>query len=152
MFEKCKVVIIVIELFMFFSLSAISTRSQGLCDLKTFRLDRITGNVVSEGPKGNEPIRNAKVELWRIGALGHEDVLVASTSTNEDGLFEMVGVKEGHYRLEVSKPNSGFVRNFAGVKLVKSPKVSEARKVIQFRLGVESLKPCGGGDVYLVGR
>src|SRR5882724_5514933 len=110
MFESYKMGMI-FQLVFFLALSTMPAHTQGLCDLKTFRVDRIKGKVVSEGPKGNEPIQNAKVELWRIGGLGYEDVLSGSALTNMDGLFEIIGARDGRYRLEVSKPNSGFVRN-----------------------------------------
>jgi hypothetical protein len=150
MFENKSSIRFILLLLLYFVSSAGPSLAQGICDVKSFRLDKVRGKVVSDGPKGYEPIIRAKVELWRIGGEDEDDVLVASTSSDERGLFEINNMKKGLYRLEVSKWESGFARYVAVVKVVKKVKGPESRKRLVFRLGAEVLKPCGGGDASLV--
>lgn len=130
----------------------VSAYAQGICDYKEFRLERIKGRVISNGPKGYEPISQAKVELWRVGVSDKEDKLIISAMSDEDGYFEIDNIKDGVYRLNVSTTTKGFFSNFAGIKIVKKAKKTERKKLLVFRLGVEALKPCGGGEVFLVRR
>lgn len=122
--------------------------SQGICEWTNFKLDRIKGRVVSDGPHGDEPIADAKVQLWRIHDSG--DVLAASASTDENGVFELRRMKSGQYRLEVSKSTSPFVRNYVGVRVVKRVNEPNGGSWLVFHLGIASLEPCGGGRVALV--
>ena len=126
-------------------LSGESALAQGICDVKSFRLNKLKGEVVSAGSRGFEPIAQAKVELWRLGGEDEDDTLLATTFSDEKGSFEISDTKEGRYRLEVSKWESGFVRYFAEVTVVKKVKESDRGRQLIVRLGVEALKPCGGG-------
>ena len=141
--------IIALAFMLYLTLFTSQTFAQGICDYKEFRLGEIKGRVVSDGPKGYEPVSKAKVELWRIGGVDEDDVIVASTLSGETGYFEISDIKRGKYRLEASKWEGGFVRNFVGIKVVKRAKESERGKGLVFRLGVDVLKPCGGGTVVL---
>jgi hypothetical protein len=133
---------------LFLALLANTSFAQGLCDIKSFALDKIKGKVVSDGPHGYEPIDQAKVELWRVGR--EDDVLVVSTSSDVAGFFELNNIKRGRYRLQISKWDAGFVMNFAVVNVVKRVKKSDKGKLLLFRLGVEVIKPCGGGEIFLI--
>jgi hypothetical protein len=134
---------------MYLTLFAPLSLAQGICDYIVFRVETIKGRVVSNGPNGYEPIPQAKVELWHTGGADKDDTLIASTLSGDNGYFEINNIKKGLYRLHVSTSLRGFFDNFAGVKIVKKVKDSEKGKLIVFRLGVEVLKPCGGGDIFL---
>lgn len=144
-----RVLIIAFAFMTCLALGASQSYSQSICDYKEFRLEEIKGRVISDGPKGYEPIPRAKVELWRVGGADEDDVLVASTLSGDNGYFEINSIKRGKYRLEISKWESGFIMNFVGLKVVKRAKDSERGKGLVFRLGVDALKPCGGGSVVL---
>jgi hypothetical protein len=141
------------------ALSILPSFAQGMCDYKEFRFETIKGRVMVKGivkPDGSsvdEPLAQAKVELWRTAGVDNDnenDALIASTLSDENGYFEINNIKEGLYRLDASKLENGFVRNFVGIKILKKVKKSESGKQLMFRLGVEVLKPCGGGEVSLV--
>jgi hypothetical protein len=124
-------------------------QAQVMCDLQTFRLNKVAGTVVSNGPKGFEPINNAKVDLLRIGSLGENDLLVASTTSDAQGFFRLRGMKPGRYRLEVSKRDGGFLRFSAGIIVVKRTTPEDARQ-LRIRLGVAPLEKEGCGDAVFV--
>ena len=123
--------------------------AQVMCDPQMFRLNKIAGTVVSNGPKGFEPIAKTKIELLRPGRLGENDILVASTASDDNGLFSLPGIKPGRYRLEVSKSNSGFLRFYA-VTIVAKKVTRERQRKLRIRLGVSPLENEGCGDAVLI--
>jgi hypothetical protein len=128
-------------LMLFFALAVDSSFAQAMCDIKTFRLDKVKGKVISNAPKGYEPIPQAKVELWRISKADEDDSLITSIVSDENGLFEIGSIKRGLYRLEVSKYESGFMRHSSAIKIVRE---SGKGKLLMIRLGVsQSWEGCG---------
>jgi hypothetical protein len=122
--------------------------AQGLCDVKDIRLYEVKGKVVSEGPNGVEPIAKAKVKLWLIGKED-DDKMVKDILSDSNGFFEISNLEKGFYRLEISY-DPGFVRFSTGLKILKKTKRSRKDKQLLIRLGVDTFKPCGGGEATLI--
>lgn len=147
--KQSKVILILIVIF-YLALSATPCRAQVMCDPHTFPLNKILGEVVSNGPKGVEPIGEAKVELFRTGREDEDDILVASTKSDANGFFEVGNTKKGLYRLEVSKYESGFMRFYSQIKVGKKSKDAEKVKRLRIRLGVSQVDKEGCGEAVLI--
>lgn len=104
---------------------------------------------MSDGPKGYEPLAEAKVEIWYVGDDVKEHRLVTATTSDAAGRFEVKNIREGRYRIEASKWGSGFIMNFVIVDVGRKVKKSDRGKLLTFVLGVNPLDTCGGGKVYL---
>jgi hypothetical protein len=133
---------IAIFLIMSFVTAVKPASAQPMCDLKRFRLDKIQGKVVSNGPKGYEPIPQSKIELWRIGSADVDDLLIASTVSDENGLFKISPVKRGFYRLEVTNWELGFQRHYSVIKIAKGAG-KEKQLLIRLGVGMLSWESCG---------
>lgn len=134
-------------LMLYFVLAVDSSFAQAMCDIKTFRISNVKGKVVSNGPNGYEPIKQAKVELWLIGKADEDDSLTTSIVSDENGLFEMAHIKRGLYRLEASKYESGFMRHSSAIRIVRE---SGKGKMLLVRLGVSPMGWEGCGDTTLI--
>ncbi|MGD9562514.1 MAG: carboxypeptidase-like regulatory domain-containing protein [Pyrinomonadaceae bacterium] len=84
-------------LFACFAFFVTGTPGQGVCPVKRLSVSEVRGNVLSAG-RENPPIPNTKVELF---SFGREESLVATTSTDNDGMFSFGKVPTGKYRLVV---------------------------------------------------
>lgn len=123
--------------------------AQGLCEPYHFRIDKIKGRVVSDGPKGDEPIPNAKIELRRIKDNLKIEVIKTVFSSNE-GFFDLGKIKKGKYQIAVSQEELNFIDFFFGITRAERKKILKNEEYLYIKLGVSVLKPCGGGKAKLV--
>src|SRR5437763_627074 len=73
--------------------------AQGTCNIKTFRVERVRGQVVYR--VHDEIVAHASVELRRYGG---DETLISSTKTDLRGNFEIQNVRPGTYWLFAWKP------------------------------------------------
>src|ERR1700730_2691850 len=73
---------------------AASSLAQGICNIKTFRLEQVKGKVVYK--VRDETVANASVEL-RV--YGGDETLISSTETDSRGTFEIQNVHPGTFWL-----------------------------------------------------
>ena len=71
--------------------------AQDECPVRTHKLRKAVGRVLEIG-REKKPVPETTVELF---AIRDDDVLVASTETDSDGMFEFERLKKGEYRLVV---------------------------------------------------
>lgn len=128
-----------------FSLSG-ELLGQGMCNVKTFQLNKIIGRVVSDGPNGVEPIEKAKIELRKVNK---KQPLVLTLLTNKEGYFEINKIKDGKYVVSISKSEWRFVDYYFGVDKFKNTNSTEQESLLVIQLGVSPIEPCGGGFVKL---
>lgn len=118
---------------------------QSMCDLKFFKLDRLNGRVVSDGPRGLEPIEGALVELK---TTGKKETTVETLKTDRLGVFDFPRIKNGKYVVFVSNKAARFF-DFYFVVEKTSKADPRTRADLIVRLGVSPIEPCGGGSVTL---
>ncbi len=108
--------------------------AQGICPITTLKINRIQGKVLSND-KLQEPIRQTKVELTR---LGETVSLNYSTLTNDSGYFEINNVKKGKYALGVwLTVNEKPYFNYRAAITVKKSNDSKSKDLILVNLGLD---------------
>jgi 5-hydroxyisourate hydrolase-like protein (transthyretin family) len=142
---KLKFFSMIFLLVLTFSLSG-ELFGQGMCNVKTFQLNKIKGRVVSDGPNGIEPIEKAKIELRKVNK---NQSLVLTLLTNKEGYFEINKIKNGKYVVSISKSEWRFVDYYFGVDKFKNTDNAEQEGLLTIQLGVSPIEPCGGGFVKL---
>ncbi|MCM3870169.1 MAG: carboxypeptidase-like regulatory domain-containing protein [Pyrinomonadaceae bacterium] len=114
--------------------------AQGTCNIKTFRIERVKGQVVYK--VHDEIVANASVELRRHGG---DEALISSTETDARGTFEILNVRPGTYWLFAWK-SPHLLKYAVKLNVVRSGKGTRSMKPILIKLGASPLEPCGGGD------
>ena len=135
---------------LFFLILLVTTNhAQGLCDVYDLQFNRIRGKVLSDGPQGDEPILNAKIELRRTDK-DSKVTIIKTVFSDKYGYFDFGMVQKGKYLLAISQEDLQFVNFFTAVKIIKEKKKLEKERALHIRLGVSVLKPCGGGKAWVV--
>jgi hypothetical protein len=135
--DRLRLIILVLVFIVIFAAPCLA---QGTCNIKTFRIERVKGQVVYK--VRDEIVANANVELRRYGS---GEALISSTETDTRGTFEIQNVRPGTYWLFAWK--SPYLLKYA-VKLnvVRTANRTRSTKPILIKLGASPLEPCGGGD------
>ena len=124
-------------LFFFFLVVCVTPNlAQGICPLPSLRVDSVKGKVVTQGKNEDEPLSQAKVELRR---LDDKETLVASTVTDNGGLFEITSSPKGKYRLVIwfSVNNQLYFKYYIKLNVVKRVKKPKEKMSILVKLGVD---------------
>lgn len=102
--------------------------AQGTCPIKELKVSRIQGVVVSQG-REDDPIKDTKIELFR---LGNPETLISTTTTDENGYFEIGNAPIGEYRLVVYFMVKGEAVAPSYNGLIVSVKKTNAKKSNRF--------------------
>jgi len=120
-----------------FSVLSISTPAQGVCPVRRFKLERLSGYVLDNGSQ-RIPVPETRVELLRTS----DDELVKSVLTDARGFFQFDQVRKGEYRLRTSfivKGNEIAPRFDVVVKVTKT-NAGRASTHLEVRLGPDCFK------------
>lgn len=143
---KYKFLRVLFSIIFIFLINGISF-GQGICDVKTFNVNKLIGKVIADGPKGEEPVEKAKIELRKVNK---SNTLIRVVLTDVDGNFEVGKIKPGEYSITVSKKEWRILDYLVVVNVSKKKSEVGIKGILLIRLGFDLLKPCGGGGVKLL--
>jgi hypothetical protein len=134
-------------LMMFLFSVVLSANAQGTCVPDELVTPSLEGRVVFKREAGEDPIKQASVQLLESRYQGR---VIATATSDVNGAFKFAKkIKPGKYMLKVTYPE--LATYHGPVRFIKPGTGSNAQEIV-VTLGADFTKPCGGSSAAVTAR